>query len=79
MSGETLDIRPLSGALGAEIAGVDLAQALDDGPLGDQTLAETRQALDRHLVVALHGQNLSPMRRRLTRYCYPSGIFRTDS
>ncbi len=60
MSGETLDIRPLSGALGAEIAGVDLAQALDDGPLGDETLAEIRRALDRHLIVAFRGQNLSP-------------------
>ncbi len=55
-----MDIRPLSGALGAEIAGVDLAQALDDGPLGDETLAEVRRALDRHLMVAFRGQNLSP-------------------
>ncbi len=60
MSGETLDIRPLSGALGAEIAGVDLAQALDDGPPGETALAEIRRALDRHLVVAFRGQNLSP-------------------
>ncbi len=44
MGGEILDIRPLSGALGAEIAGVDLAQALDDGPQGDETLAEIRRA-----------------------------------
>ena len=60
MSGETIDIRPLSGALGAEVAGLDLAQAADDGPLGDETLAEIRRALDRHLVVAFRGQNLSP-------------------
>ncbi len=60
MSGETFDIRPLSGALGAEIAGLDLAQALVDGPLGDETLAEIRRALDRHLVVAFRGQNLNP-------------------
>ncbi len=60
MSGETLDIRPLSGALGAEIAGLDLAQALDDGPLGADTLAAIRRALDRHLVVAFRSQDLSP-------------------
>ncbi len=55
-----MDIRPLSGALGAEIAGVDLAQALDDGPLGETALAEIRRALDQHLVVAFRGQDLSP-------------------
>ncbi len=60
MSGEALDIRPLSGALGAEIAGVDLTQALDDGPPGETALAGIRRALDRHLVVAFRGQDLSP-------------------
>ena len=60
MSGETFDIRPLSGALGAEIAGVGLAQVLVDGPLGETALAGIRRALDRHLVVAFRGQDLSP-------------------
>ncbi len=60
MCGETLDIRPLSGALGAEIADVDLTQALDEGPLGEAVLAEIRRALDRHLVAAFRGQDLSP-------------------
>lgn len=49
-----MDIRPISGALGAEIHGVDLT-ALDDG-----TVAGIRQALLDYLVVFFRDQDLAP-------------------
>ena len=49
-----LEIRPVAGALGAEISGVDLAQ-VDDG-----TIAEIRQAWLEHLVIFFRDQDLSP-------------------
>ncbi len=52
-----LDIRPIAGALGAEIHGVDLAQ-----PLADDTIAAVRRALLDHLVIFFPGQSLSPAR-----------------
>ena len=55
MGGASLDIRPLSGALGAEIAGLDLGR-----PLGEDTLAAIRRALAEHLVVVLRDQDLTP-------------------
>jgi taurine dioxygenase len=45
--------RPLSGTLGAEVEGVDLASRLDDG-----TLAELRALLDRHLVLFFANQGI---------------------
>src|ERR1039458_9657602 len=45
--------RPLSGALGANVEGVDLGSRL-----GDDTLAELRALLDRHLVFFLAGQGI---------------------
>jgi alpha-ketoglutarate-dependent taurine dioxygenase len=53
MRNTRLDIRLLSGAGGAEISGVDVAQELDDG-----TVAEIRDALNEHCVVFLRGQEL---------------------
>jgi taurine dioxygenase len=50
----TLGVRPLSGALGAEIVGVDLRTPLDDA-----TFAQIRDAWHRHLVILLRGQELS--------------------
>lgn len=50
-----LDIRPLSGALGAEIGGVDLSRPLDGALAG-----AIRQALLDHLVVFFRDQDLSP-------------------
>jgi taurine dioxygenase len=52
-----LDIRPISGALGAEIHGVDLAGALDAS-----AVAAIRQALLDHLVIFFRDQNLPPER-----------------
>jgi taurine dioxygenase len=54
MRNSTIDIRPLSGALGAEILGVDLAR-LDDGQFG-----EIRQCFLEHGVVFFRDQQLTP-------------------
>jgi taurine dioxygenase len=50
-----LDIRKVSGALGAEIGGVDLAQDLPD-----RTIAEIRAALVEHQVIFFRDQSLTP-------------------
>ena len=55
MAGNALDIRPLSGALGAEILGIDLAH-----DLGDDTVAAIRAAWLDHLVVFFRDQALEP-------------------
>src|SRR5260370_12193705 len=57
MSKNSLAIRPLAGAIGAEIAGIDLADQLDDG-----TIAAIRRAWLDHLVIFCRGQNLPPAR-----------------
>jgi taurine dioxygenase len=57
MRKNSLQIRPLAGALGAEIAGVDLAAEVDDA-----TIAAIRRAWLDHLVIFFRGQNLSPAR-----------------
>jgi taurine dioxygenase len=49
-----LDVRPISGAGGAEIFGVDLAQDLDD-----EVIAEIRAALCEHAVIFFRDQELS--------------------
>src|SRR3954466_13559267 len=55
MKANTLDIRPLSGAIGAEILGVDLA---DD--LSDAIVAAIRAAWLEHCVVFFRSQSLTP-------------------
>jgi len=50
-----LDVRPVAGALGAEIHGVDLSH-----PLDASTVAAIRGALLEHLVVFFRGQRLTP-------------------
>ena len=56
MSGyRTIEVRRLSGALGAEIHGVDLARALPD-----ECIAEIRRAFLDHLVIFFRGQTLTP-------------------
>ena len=52
-----LEIRRIAGALGAEIAGIDLARNLDDG-----TIAAIRRCWLDHLVVFFRGQELPPER-----------------
>ena len=50
----TLEITPVTPAIGAEVSGVDLAELLDDA-----TIAELRQALLDHLVIFLRGQDIT--------------------
>lgn len=52
---ETLKIRRVAGALGAEISGVDLGQRLPD-----ETIAAIRAALNEHQVVFFRDQELTP-------------------
>ena len=49
-----IDVQPLAGSLGAEVAGVDVATALDDA-----TLREIRAALLRYGVIVLRDQKLT--------------------
>jgi alpha-ketoglutarate-dependent taurine dioxygenase len=57
MADRSLQIRPITGALGAEIAEIDLSADLDDG-----TVAATRRAWLDHLAIFFRGQNLPPER-----------------
>ena len=50
----TLEITPLTPAIGAEVSGVDLAE-----PPGDETIAELRRALLDHLVIFWRGQDIT--------------------
>jgi taurine dioxygenase len=52
-----LDVRPLSGAIGAEIVGIDLS-----GPLDEPTIAAIRRAWLDRLVIFFRGQDLPPDR-----------------
>ena len=51
----TIAVKPIAGALGAEITGVDLAT-----DLADETVAEIRRAWLEHLVVFFRDQALDP-------------------
>ncbi len=53
-----IDVRPTTGALGAEIHGVDLAE-----DLREDVIAEIRGALLDHLVIFFRGQKLPPVRQ----------------
>jgi taurine dioxygenase len=50
-----IEVRPVAGALGAEIHGVDMSRELDD-----DTIGEIRQAFLDHLVIFLRGQKVTP-------------------
>ena len=50
-----IEVRPIAGALGAEIAGVDASRRLSD-----EVIAEIRRAWLDHLVIFLRDQKLSP-------------------
>lgn len=52
---ESLNIRRVAGALGAEISGVDLSK-----PLADDTVAAIRAALTEHQVIFFRDQELTP-------------------
>ena len=53
-----IEVRPISGALGAEIHGVDISRTLEDDVVG-----EVRQALLDHLVVFMRDQNATPLQQ----------------
>ncbi len=55
MTPPPLDIRPLAGALGAEIAGTDLSQPLDDA-----VFAEIHRAFLDHQVIVFRDQSITP-------------------
>lgn len=55
MSNDTLQIRRVAGALGAEISGVDLSKDLDEA-----TIAAIRQAFVDHQVIFFRDQSLTP-------------------
>jgi taurine dioxygenase len=57
MRNEPIEVRPMAGALGAEILGVDVAQ-----DLSDETVAAIRRAWLDHLVVFFRDQPLPPDR-----------------
>ncbi len=52
---QNIDVRPIAGALGAEVHGVDLSH-----PLTDRALSEVRQALLDHCVIFFRDQSLTP-------------------
>ena len=52
---EHLKAMPLSGSIGAEIRGIDLAE-----PLSDAQMADVRQALLDHLVIFFRDQQITP-------------------
>ena len=54
MTYKRLAVSPVSGAMGAEIGGVDLAN------LDDETFAEVKQAFRDHLVIMFRDQNMTP-------------------
>lgn len=55
MTYQTIEVRPIAGALGAEIGNVDLSK-----PLSDEVFKEIHQALMEHLVIFFRGQELTP-------------------
>lgn len=57
MANVKLDVKPIAGALGAEIGGVDLSKDLDA-----DCVAAIRQALLDHLVIFFRDQTLAPAR-----------------
>lgn len=51
----TIDVRPVSPIIGAEVYGVDLSQ-----PLGAEVVSAIRAALVKHLVIFFPGQSITP-------------------
>jgi len=55
MTNDTFTIAPMSGAIGAEILGIDLA-----APISDQTIEKIRKAQNDNLVIFFRDQDISP-------------------
>ena len=63
MRNSRIEVRPISGAGGAEIFGVDIARELDDGTIG-----EIRDALNEHCVVFFRDQEIdAPQQKAFAR------------
>ena len=67
MTYRTIQVHPISGALGAEISGVDLSQELDDGVFGEirqamppQRLSQLKQAARLNLTNAFARDAVGP-------------------
>ena len=54
-----VDVRPLSGSIGAEVRGIDISNDLDD-----EVIASIRAAWLEHLVLFFPGQDLTPERQQ---------------
>ena len=50
-----IEVRPIAGALGAEIHGIDISRDLDD-----DVIVEVRHAFLDHLVIFLRDQKVAP-------------------
>ncbi len=50
-----IEVKPIAGALGAEIVGVDMSRELDD-----EVVSEVRHAFLEHLVIFLRDQKVTP-------------------
>jgi taurine dioxygenase len=59
MRNSRIEIRPIAGSLGAEISGVGIGEDLDEA-----TIAEIREALNRHFVVFFRDQQLDAERHK---------------
>jgi taurine dioxygenase len=59
MRNSRIEVRPISGAGGAEIFGVDVGQELDDGTIG-----EIRDALNEHCVVFFRDQEIDTAQQK---------------
>jgi taurine dioxygenase len=53
-----IEVRPIAGALGAEVLGIDMARELDD-----EQASEVRQAFLDHLVIFLRDQHVGPLQQ----------------
>ena len=60
-----IEVRPIAGALGAEIHGVDISR-----DLADDVVAEMRQAFLDHLVVFLRDQTVTPQQQVAFARCF---------
>ena len=68
---ESIDVRPLEGALGAEIGGLDLS-----GPLTEAVIGEVRRAFQEHLVIFFRDQDLTPQHLlAFARHFGPIGLY----
>jgi alpha-ketoglutarate-dependent taurine dioxygenase len=59
MRNSRIDVRPVAGALGAELSGISIGDDLDDA-----TIAEVRQALNQYCVIFFRDQQFDAARHK---------------